>query len=427
MKGNAIDLVGRHLDIAIAQSEYKRIKFFIGALFLGLIIMLFNFFVIKETTSFFKYEYTKFLVVSWFVTFLTYEIIGYFIAGKFLRKKTVVPYFMKVGNVTIEAAFPGILLFVLCYVEHSVIFLDSPLMFFYFILIVISSLNLDRRLVMITGLVSAGGYLLVTIWAIASFDSTNQVLYFPPILYMARSMFMMIAALGSMFVASEIKKRALKSFEFIQQKNNIEMLFGQQVSKKVADALVSNNFISEKRVVSILFFDIRKFSVFAESKDPSEVIEYQNNIFSPLVKIINQFNGITNQIMGDGLMATFGAPALDDEHSENAIKAGLSILDKIRKMSETGIIPKTTVGIGIHRGSVVMGNIGNELRKQFSISGSTVIIAARLEQVNKDYNTQLLVSKELYENIDSSKYQLESIGKIKVRNIEKDIQVYKVA
>ena len=427
MKRNAIDLVTRRLDIAIAESEYKRIKFFIGALFIGLLTMLFNFFVLKDTTSFFRNEYTKFLVVLWFISFLTYEIVGFLIAGKYLRSKTVVPDFMKIGNVTIEAAFPGILLFVLCYVEQSVIFLDSPLLFFYFILIVISSLNLEKRLVMITGIVSAGGYLLVTIWAISSFDPSNQVLHFPPVLYLVRSLFMMIAALGSMFVANEIKKRTLKTYEFIQQKNDIEMLFGQQVSKKVVDTLISDNFTSEKRVVSVLFFDIRNFSGFAETKDPKKVIEYQNNIFSPMVRIIDQHLGITNQILGDGLMATFGAPLEDDNHSENALKAGLSILNKIQKMLDSGIIPQTKVGIGIHTGSVVMGNIGNELRKQFSISGSTVIIAARLEQVNKDYNTQILVSKELINNVDASKYNIESIGGIKVKNIEKEIQVYKVA
>jgi len=308
-----------------------------------------------------------------------------------------------------------------------VIFLDSPLLFIYFILIVISALNLERRLVIITGIISAGGYLIITIWAISSFDPSNQVLHFPPALYIARSLFMMITALGSMFVANEIKKRTLKSYEFIQQKNDIEMLFGQQVSKDVVDALVSKSFTSEKREVSIMFFDIRNFSGFAETKDPSKVIEYQNNIFSPLVGIIDKYHGITNQIMGDGLMATFGAPVEDNNHSENALMAGLDILGKIKEMSKTGVIPQTRVGIGIHTGKVVMGNIGNELRKQFSISGSTVIIAARLEQVNKDYNTQFLVSRELVDRVDSSKYYLESIGEIKVKNIEKEIQVFKVA
>lgn len=72
MKNNAIDLANRELEIAIAKSEYKRIKIFITALLLGLLIMSFNFFVIRDTTQFFKNENTKYLIMAWFVAFLTY-------------------------------------------------------------------------------------------------------------------------------------------------------------------------------------------------------------------------------------------------------------------------------------------------------------------------------------------------------------------
>ena len=189
-----------------------------AALFLGLIIMSFNFFVVKDTTSFFKNEHTKYFIVLWFTAFLVYEIIGYFIARNYLSKKIIIPEILKIGNVTIEAIFPGLLLFQLCLIEKSVIFLDSPLMFFYFILIIVSALNLEIKLSFITGLVSAGGYLFVTIWAINTYDASNEVLHFPPILYIARSFFMLIAALTSVFVAKEIKGRALQSSELIQQK-----------------------------------------------------------------------------------------------------------------------------------------------------------------------------------------------------------------
>lgn len=427
MKNNAIDLANRELEIAITKSEYKRIKIFITALLLGLLIMSFNFFVIRDTTQFFKNENTKYLIMAWFVAFLTYETTGLAIAGWFLKRKIFVPEFMKAGNVIIEASFPGILLAILCYVEHTVIFLDSPLMFFYFILIIISSMNLEVRLGLITALVTSGTYFLVTFWAIHTFDPQNQVLHFPPILYYARSIFMMIAALSAVYVTNEIKNRTLVSFDFIKQKNEIEMLFGQQVSKTVVDTLIANNFSSDKRIVSILFMDIRNFSRSVENMDPQDVIKFQNVIFSPVIRIISNYKGITNQIMGDGLMATFGAPEKDENHAENALQAGLAILKKMNELSSKGAIPVTRVGLGVHTGKVVMGNIGNELRKQFSISGTTVIIAARLEQVNKEFDTQFLVSSELYNRLNHDKYHLEKIGHVKVRNIEKEIEVFKVA
>lgn len=425
MTSNSIDLTKREMDIAIAESEYKRIKFFITTLLMGFLIMCFNFFVVKGTTLFFSYSYSKFIVVFWFLLFLLYEIIGYWIARYYLRKRIVVPGFMKIVNVSVEAAFPSLLLFALCYAEKSVIFLDSPLFFFYFILIGISSMNLEMRLGLIVGFVSAGGYLFVTLWAIHFYDAKNTILHFPPILYIARSIFMMMAALGSLFVTSEIRRRTKLLFSLARQKNEIELLFGQQVSKKVVDALLLNNKNPVKHTVTILFLDIRNFSVFAERREPEEVIDYQNKLFSPLIRIIHKYNGITNQIMGDGLMATFGAPIMDEDHADNALKAGLEILDKVRELSQDGSIPPTTIGIGGHTGPVVMGNIGNELRKQFSISGTPVIIAARLEQANKEYGTQFLISKEMYEKLKA--HPLESMGKITVKNIEQPIPVYKVA
>jgi adenylate cyclase len=414
------------MDIAIALSEFKRIKVFIIALFVGLIIMGINFFAIKGTTDFFKKEGTEYYVIGWFMAFLIYELIGFFIAKKFLNKKVVVPSFMKISNVIIESAFPGVLLFILSYREQSVIFLDSPVMFFYFIFIVLTVLNLEKRISLIVGLITSGSYLFVTYWAINSFDLDHSILDFPPGLYYARSFFMLLAALCSTFITIEIKKRYKASLGHKQKRDEIERLFDQQVSKEVANLLLKDSSSSRRDVVSILFLDIRNYSTFAESKTPEEVIDFQNNFFSPILRIINRFNGITNQIMGDGLMATFGAPIHNKEHAQQAYEAALTILEKVDMIIGKKIIPSTRIGIGIHSGEVVMGNIGNELRKQFSISGTVVVLASRIEQANKIHKTKLLISKATRKQIDIKGKIVESIGKLKMKNITKEIELFKV-
>jgi len=424
---NALDLTDRQMDIFIAKSELKRIKFFIAALSMGLLIMSVNFFVVSGTTDFFNSVYSKYVVTGWFIVFLIYEIVGHAIAKVFLRRKEIVNESMKMANVFIEALFPSLLISTLCYIEGSVIFLDSPIIFFYFVLMGISALNLETKLVLTSGIISSVGYLAITIWAINTFDSNNQTLHFPPALYIARSFFMMIASLASVFVANEIRKRTRMSIDYVQQKNEIEMQFGQQVSQKVVEALKKNSNTAEEREVTILFMDVRNFSFFAENKPPEEVIKYQNQIFDPLTRIINNHNGITNQILGDGLMATFGAPIQDPNHAENALKAGLEMLRKIEEMSDSKVIPQTRIGIGANTGNVVMGNIGNELRKQFSISGTAVIIAARLEQMNKTFQSQFLISKSMYEQLGSREYEFEHVGETKMHNIKRDIDVYRVA
>lgn len=427
MRNNAIDLVSRHLDKEIALSEYKRIQFFIVLLLIGLLTMSFNFFIIKGTTQFFHNPNTKFLVTGWFVVFICYELVGYYIARYYLAIKTVIPPFLKLANVFTEALFPSLLLFLLCYKEQSVIFLDSPVMFFYFVLIVISSLNLEIKLGLITGLVSSLGYLIITLWSISEFDPNNQVLHFPVILYVARSFFMFLTAMGSIFVAREIKQRVIKVFNLIEKNSKLNLLFRQQVSSTVADTLLKKTESFKMKQLSVMFLDIRNFSGYAEAKDPKEINEFQNNFFGPILGIITKYHGTTNQILGDGLMATFESTSKNENHSENALNACRELLSTIKSLSVNNIIPDIKVGIGIHTGKVVMANIGNASRKQFSISGTAVIIAARLEQLNKEFNTQILVSKEFFQNLPSSFGNFENIGAISVKNISKKVEVYKAA
>lgn len=415
------------MDIATARSEFKRIQIFIIALLIGFAIMSINFFGIEGTTDFFKKEDTKFYVIGWFVTFLLYELFGYFIAKYFLKKKLILPDYMKIANIVIESALPGVLLFILCYREQSIIFLDSPILFFYFILIALSALNLEMRFSLIIGLISSGSYLFVTYWSISNYDSDHSVLHFPPVLYYVRSFFMLLAALGSAFVAREIKKRYMSTLNMKLERDEIGRIFDQQVSKEVADILLEDNFSSRRGNVSILFLDIRNYSAFAETKSPEEVITFQNNFFSPILDIINQYNGITNQIMGDGLMATFGVLDFSNGHAQQSYEAALAIIEKIKTLVNEKEIPPTKVGIGIHTGEVVMGNIGNEIRKQFSISGTAVIIASRVEQANKEYNTNLLLSTTTRDLIKTMGRKVESIGKVKMKNISRKIELFKVA
>ncbi len=125
-------------------------------------------------------------------------------------------------------------------------------------------------------------------------------------------------------------------------------------------------------------------------------------------------------------MATFGAPVKDPDHVTNALRAGLEVFGKIKELESKKIIPPTKVGIGVHTGTVVTGNIGNETRKQFSISGSPVIIAARLESLTKEYSTPFLVSKEVYVQANGKFCCFSKLGEVKVKNIDRAIEVYKV-
>ena len=146
-----------------------------------------------------------------------------------------------------------------------------------------------------------------------------------------------------------------------------------------------------------------------------------------MIESITENHGIINQFLGDGYMATFGAPISSDNDCQNAVNAALKIIETVNRKSENNEIPNTRIGIGLHAGNVVAGNVGTSIRKQYSITGNTVILSSRIEQLNKEFNSQLLISEEVYNEIDNQNIKAEFIGPIQVKGREHPINIYKLA
>lgn len=212
-----------------------------------------------------------------------------------------------------------------------------------------------------------------------------------------------------------------------QEQNNtqrmlikIETLFGQQVSKDIVNELITTegDLVRKEYEVTVLFLDIRDFSVYADITPSTEVARFQNIIFGELISIINKHHGMTTQILGDGLMVVFGAPVVSKKHAQNAVNAGFEILKKVSDLGFQGRIPKIKLGIGLHSGKVIAGNLGNARRKQYSLTGTTVIIAARIEQLNKTYNSEFLISESVKDKLDAMAIPMKTLGKVHLKGIE---------
>lgn len=176
-----------------------------------------------------------------------------------------------------------------------------------------------------------------------------------------------------------------------------------------------------------MFLDIRNFTPFVEHKEPEEVVNYLNSLFGFIIDIVRSHHGIINQFLGDGFMATFGAPLSVGNSSEHAALAAQEILNKLKSKIEQGTIPNTRLGIGIHFGEAVTGNIGSESRKQYSITGNVVILASRIEQLNKGFDSQLLISEEVYIQLDHKiKENYSALGPVDVKGREKPISIYRL-
>jgi class 3 adenylate cyclase len=210
--------------------------------------------------------------------------------------------------------------------------------------------------------------------------------------------------------------------------NKIRSLFGQQVSKEVADEMIGSETEIDSKImdVTVMFLDIRDFTRFADSREPAEVAHFQNIVFGELIDIVRERQGIVSQILGDGIMAVFGAPVEIRDHLNNAVKAGYAMINRIQELGDTGKIPPIKVGIGLNSGKVMAGNVGNEIRKFYSLAGTNVIIAARIEQLNKQFNSQFLVSGSVYEGMELSEYHVNSLGEVELKGIEKKVPVYRL-
>lgn len=145
-----------------------------------------------------------------------------------------------------------------------------------------------------------------------------------------------------------------------------------------------------------------------------------------MIDIVQTHKGVINQFLGDGFMATFGAPVAIDNSSQEATEAALEIIDKIQSEYLKKVIPKTRIGIGLHYDEAVTGNIGSAVRKQYSITGKVVIMASRIEQLNKKYGTTLLISKEVYTQLNNTtQNRFEWLETAKIKGSEKLVSLYK--
>jgi adenylate cyclase len=153
---------------------------------------------------------------------------------------------------------------------------------------------------------------------------------------------------------------------------------------------------SELREVCVMFLDIRNFTAFAEKRSAEEVVAYLNTIFDAAVEAVAEHKGIVNKFLGDGFMAVFGAPVADGNPCAQGVDAGLAVLARVEKLVAEGRIPPTRVGLGLHSGPAVLGNIGSARRKEYTVIGDVVNVASRVEALNKELGSQMLVTEEVW-------------------------------
>lgn len=412
----------------IARSEYQRTQLIIGLFLIAFVAVNINYFLLDEKiTAIYGGSENYFFVVGWLTAFILYEVVILRLIG-FLRTR-----YHRVGegfrfiHTLIEISFPSMLMLYMVDIEHQLLFIDSPIFLLYFMFIIISVLHLNFQLSFLTGLLAAAEYAIIIYYGYElDLQSDSYLTMLPANSFYLRCVILIMSGMAAGYVAQQVQKRIYLSYDLQRAKSDMEVLFGQQVSREVFSALIREQGKAKKQEATVLALDIRNFTSFAETHSPDEIMDFQNKIFGPIIDIINQHQGIVNQILGDGIMATFGTPVENPLHADMAFEAALNILRKVNQLCDEGVIPPTKLGMGLHTGDVVTGNIGNESRKQYSISGSAVIIAFRVEQLNKQFQSELLITDAVKNRIEAGKVKMTSLGNQPMKGFGAEVEIYRV-
>lgn len=198
--------------------------------------------------------------------------------------------------------------------------------------------------------------------------------------------------------------------EELKERQMMRDLFGRYLSEDVAKSLLARNANIElgghEVVVTVLFCDLKNYTSISEQLSPLQMVAMINQYLGVMNVIIDQHHGCVIEFLGDGILAVFGAPHAIAEHAEMGVRCAIEMrtaLETLNQQWETeGIaerwhdlgISRIEARIGLHTGPVVAGNLGSHTRMKYAVIGDTVNVAARLEALNKEFGTSILLSEE---------------------------------
>ncbi len=212
--------------------------------------------------------------------------------------------------------------------------------------------------------------------------------------------------LAKLEVASgQIRAAALRAVIAERQQRKIRSVFQKYVPVDVLDALLESPdraLEGHQFVLPVLFSDIRGFTTISEQYLPDDLVRVLNRYFKPLVDVIRDHGGIVDKYMGDAIMAFFGAPERKPDDALRSVKAALLMQERIRefnaRLEAEGFQPFKT-GIGIHYGITTVGNIGSDVKMDYTIIGDSVNYGSRLEGLTKPYQQEIILSKSVFKKV----------------------------
>ena len=358
------------------------------------------------------------------MVFVLFELFVYRTIRHHLKLDRDLPVYRRYIGALIETSMPTLLLSLQVESMGPVRALGFVMPLVYFIFVILSTLRLDFWLSTFTGFVAA-----VELFAMAMHykplinpDPEPELYY-----HLSRSMILFTCGVLAGGVGVQLRRGFAASIRAATARDRITNLFGQHVSPQVVERLITEgaNTQSDIRRVAVMFVDFRSFTAAARSRSPQDVVDRLDGAFAVLVEILDRHGGIVNKFLGDGFLALFGAPFEAPEAANHAVDAAREMLAAMDGVNSASTWP-LRIGIGIHFGEVVAGNIGSPRRKEYTVIGDTVNFAARLESLNKDFDSQLLISAAVHDALGEAGSDALPLGEVAIRGYERPMTVWKL-
>ena len=218
---------------------------------------------------------------------------------------------------------------------------------------------------------------------------------------------------------------------FFERRNKglITELFGQYVPPELVEEMSEDpgayKADAEERELTVLFSDVRGFTTLSEGLTPKELSALMNEFLTHLTSVIHQHRGTIDKYMGDAVMAFWGAPVRDDEHTRHALMAGLAMVEKMYALQddfEARGWPRLAIGVGINTGVMSVGNMGSKFRTAYTLIGDEVNLGSRLEGLTKQYGVDLIVGENVVKVLPD--YVFRELDLVQVKGKHKPIAIY---
>jgi adenylate cyclase len=290
--------------------------------------------------------------------------------------------------------------------------------------VALATLRLHRSLCLLAGVDAAVQLVLITELVIRPTASAEVLAsgILDPFLTATKAVFLLtVGILG--FATVHLMWNFLRD---LSEGDRVRNLLGMHVSEQVVEHLLSGELPEggQRRAVTLCFTDIRDFTRLSESQPPEETVRLLNLYFGRMCEIVAAHGGLVNKFLGDGMLIIFGAPTSQPDDTRRALLAGQEMVAEAHRMRERGEFPGLRIGVGLHRGEAVVGNVGGAQRQEYTVIGDAVNTASRVQDLTKPLGRALLLTRECREALGDASEALEPLGTHPVKGRQQPLELF---